>query len=116
MRKLLIPCILLVLVAFVRPLSAQRRGAGSGGPVTFAVAVTDPSGAPVPDVKVSISGAAARTSRTEGGRIVFEGLPVGVYRIRFEKTGFVTLERELVGRGGKPIDVKVTLTPVSRPP
>jgi mannose-6-phosphate isomerase-like protein (cupin superfamily) len=31
--------------------------------------------------------------------------------MRFEKEGFVTLERELSGRGGKPIDVKVTLTP-----
>jgi mannose-6-phosphate isomerase-like protein (cupin superfamily) len=112
MRTLLIPS-LLVFAAFVSPVSAQRRGAGSGGAaVTFAIAVTDPSGAPVPDVKVSVSGAAARTLRTEGGRIVFEGLPAGAYRIRFEKNGFVTLERELTGRGGKPIDVKVTLTPL----
>lgn len=116
MRKLLIPSIL-VFAAFVSPLSAQRRGGGSGrGPVTFAVAVTDPSGAPVPDVKVSVSGAASRTSRTEGGRTVFEGLPAGAYRMRFEKNGFVTLERELTGRGGKPIDVKVRLTPVASPP
>jgi Carboxypeptidase regulatory-like domain/Cupin domain len=115
MRTLLIPSIL-VFAAFVSPLSAQRRGAGPGkGPVTFAVAVTDPSGAPVPDVKVSVSGAAARTARTEAGRIVFEGLPVGAYRMRFEKTGFVTFERELTGRGGKPIDVKVTLMRVPPP-
>jgi mannose-6-phosphate isomerase-like protein (cupin superfamily) len=116
MRQVLIPSIL-VFAAFVSPLSAQRQGAGAGGgSVTFAVAVTDPSGAPVPDVKVSVSGAAARTSRTEGGRIAFEGLPAGAYRMRFEKTGFVTLEREVTGRGGKPIDVKVTLTPVPAPP
>lgn len=116
MRKLLIPSIL-VFAAFVSPLSAQRKGAGSGaGSVTFAVAVTDPSGAPVSDVKVIVSGAAARTSRTEAGRIVFERLPVGAYLMRFEKTGFVTLNRELTGRGGKPIDVKVTLVRVPGPP
>jgi hypothetical protein len=66
MRKLLIPSIL-VFAAFVSPLSAQRKGAGSGaGSVTFAVAVTDPSGAPVSDVKVSVSGAAARTVADRG--------------------------------------------------
>jgi mannose-6-phosphate isomerase-like protein (cupin superfamily) len=116
MRKVLIPSIL-VFAALVSPLSAQRKGAGSGGgSVTFAVAVTDPSGAPVSDVKVSVTGAAARTLRTEGGRIVFERLPLGAYRMTFEKTGFVTLERELTGRGGKPIDVKVTLMPVPASP
>ena len=116
MRQLLIPSIL-VFAAFASPLSAQRKGAGSGaGSVTFAVAVTDPSGAPVSDVKVSVSGAAARPSRTEAGRIVFERLPVGAYRMRFEKTGFVTFEREVIARGGKPIDVKVTLVPVPGPP
>jgi mannose-6-phosphate isomerase-like protein (cupin superfamily) len=116
MRKLLIPSIVL-FAAFVSPLSAQRKGAApTGGSVTFAVVVTDPSGKPVSDVKVSVSGAASRTSRTEAGRIVFERLPAGAYRMRFEKTGFVTLERELTGRGGKPIDVKATLVPVPAPP
>lgn len=116
MRSLLIPSILLV-VALVAPLSAQRKGAGTRkGPVTFAVSVTDSSGAPIPDVKVSVTGAAARTSRTERGRIVFEGLPTGAYRMRFEKNGFVTFERALTGRGGTPIDVMITLKRVPAPP
>ena len=118
MQKILVPpVVLLMMIAFAVPLDAQRRGAGGGGgSVTFAVAVTDPSGAPVPDVKVTLTGAAERTTRTEGGRIVFEGLPPGAYRFRFEKDGFVTLERELAGRGGAPIDVKVTLSPAPPPP
>jgi len=108
---------ILLLAALISPLSAQPQGAASGGgPVTLAVTVSDPSGAPVPDVKVIVSGAAARSSTTEAGRIVFEDLPVGLYRMRFERDGFVTLERELTGRGAKPIDVKVTLTPVPPSP
>jgi uncharacterized RmlC-like cupin family protein len=117
MQKVVILSVLSLMVAFALPLDAQRRGAGSGaGSVTFAVAVADPSGAPVPNVKVTLTGPAERTMRTEGGRIVFEGLPAGAYRFRFEREGFVTLERELTGRGSVPIDVKVSLTPVPPPP
>jgi uncharacterized RmlC-like cupin family protein len=115
MRKTVIGAILLFIVTSAIPAGAQRRGA-QGGPVTFAVAVSDPSGTPIPDVKVIVTGAAQRTTRTEGGRIVFEGLPAGAYRFRFEKDGFVPLERELSGRGGTPIDVKATLTPLPPPP
>jgi len=99
-------------------LQAQRRGAAPPrtGPVTLAIAVADPAGAPVGDVKVSLTGAVTRTSRTERGRTVFEGLPAGDYRVVFEKTGYVTLERDVTGRGAKPIDVKVTLNPVPLPP
>jgi hypothetical protein len=115
MRKVVVVAVLILMVTCVIPAGAQRRGAG-GGSVTFAVAVSDPSGAPIPDVKVIVTGAAERTTRTEGGRIVFEGLPAGAYRIRFEKEGFVPLERELTGRGSAPIDVKATLTPLPPPP
>jgi hypothetical protein len=101
------------------PLGAQRRGAAPPAPagrVTFAVSVTDPAGAPVPDVKVSVTGAAERSGRTEAGRMVFEAMPAGSYRFRFDKDGFVPLERELAARGTAPVDVKVTLTPAPPPP
>ena len=107
---------LLVFMAFGSPIDAQRRGAGSSGAVTFALTVTDPAGAPIPNARVSISGPAQRSTRTERGRAVFEGLPAGTYRFRFDKDGYVPFEREVIGRGGKPIDVKVTLTPVPLPP
>lgn len=115
MRTTLVP-FLLLLVAAADPVQAQRGRASGRGGVTFAVAVTDPSGGPITDVKVTVSGPAQRTLRTERGRIVFEGLPAGTYRFRFEKTGYVTFEREVAGRGGRPIDVKATLTPLPGPP
>ena len=92
------------------------KNAPQGGRVTFAIAVADPSGAPLGDVKVTMTGASERNSRTEAGRIVFESLPAGNYRLRFDKDGFVPLERELSARGSAPIDVKVTLTPAPPPP
>lgn len=108
---------ILLLVAVPRQLDAQRREAPPRtGPVTFTIAVADPSGTPIGDVRVSLSGAVTRTTRTERGRTVFEGVPAGDYRLRFEKTGYITLDREVTGRGAKPIDVKVTLSPEPLPP
>ena len=95
--------------------AAQRRGTG-GGSATFAVSVTDPDGKPIPNVLVTMEGPAARTIRTEGGRIALENLPSGNYLLRFERDGYLTLERELAARGGAPIDVKVTLKPAPPPP
>ena len=95
--------------------AAQARG-GGGGNVTFAVSVVDPSGAPLPEVRVTMTGPAERAGRTEAGRLVFEGLPAGTYRFRFEKDGFVPFEKELPARGSAPIEVKATLTPAPAAP
>ena len=109
---------LAALTALAAPLAAQRGGAAPprSGSVTFAVLVSDPSGAPIGDVKVTMTGPAERTSRTEGGRLVFENLPAGTYTFRFEKDGFVPFEKEVAGRGVTPINLKVTLTALPPPP
>jgi mannose-6-phosphate isomerase-like protein (cupin superfamily) len=111
MRHLVL--LLVALIACGADVNAQRRGRGGLG--TFAVVVTDPSGAPVPGVLVTIDGPARRSARTEGGRIAFERLPLGSYRLHFEREGFIALDREVTARGGAPIDVKVTLRPVPPP-
>ena len=107
---------LVLLAAAPRAVDAQRRGAPQSGPVTFVIAVADRSGRPIGDVRVNLTGAVSRNSRTERGRTVFEGLPAGDYRLHFEKAGYLTLERDVTGRGAKPIDVKVMLTPEPLPP
>jgi len=110
---------LLILSVFSLPAAAQRRvgtTGSTGGSVTFAVAVADPSGAPIPDVQVNLTGPTERSGRTEGGKLVFENLPAGDYTFHFEKDGFVPFERELIARGTKPIDVKVTLDAAPAPP
>ena len=92
--------------------NAQRRSSGSA---TLVMLVTEPSGSPLTDVRVTVQGPARRESRTERGRIVFEGLPSGTYRVRFEREGYLPVEREVVARGGKPVDVKVALTRAPKP-
>jgi mannose-6-phosphate isomerase-like protein (cupin superfamily) len=108
-----------VLIAFVAiaaaglDLQAQRR---SGGLATLAIFVSDATGNALGDVKVTVEGPASREARTERGRIVFEDVPTGTYRLRFDREGYVSLERELVARAGAPVDVKVTLTAAPPPP
>lgn len=109
MRKFLLVA---VLICFATAVDAQRRG---GGLATLAVAVSDPDGKAISGVLVTVEGA-NRAVRTEGGRIALENLPAGNYRLRFEREGFLTLERELTARAGAPIDVKVTLKPAPAPP
>src|SRR5512143_2228844 len=89
---------------------AQRRR--STGTASLAIAVTDPGGAPIDQVKVTVQGPTSRSSTTEHGRLAFEGLPPGTYLLRFEHEDFVTRERELTVRTGAPTEVKVTMTPV----
>ena len=62
------------------------------------------------------SNTSTRDGRTEAGRLTFENLPAGGYRLRFDREGFIPLERELTARGGAPLDVKVTLTPAPPAP
>lgn len=113
MSKILVVALVFVSVA-AADLGAQRRGGRATA--TLAVVVTDPAGAPVGNVLVTVEGPEKRSARTEAGRIVFENLPAGAYKLRFERDGFVTLEREVTAGLSKPIDVKVTLTPVPPPP
>lgn len=112
MRTLVSVCVLAALAA--GSVEAQRRTTKKpAANVTFAILVTDPDGAQIPRTHVTVEGPASRTIRTEGGRIALENLPAGDYRLRFEKEGFVTLERELTARGGPPIEVNVTLRPTA---
>lgn len=112
MSKILVLTALFASVA-AADLEAQRRG--SRATATFAVVVADPDGTPLGDVLVTVEGTASRSARTEAGRIAFENLPAGPYTLRFEREGFLTLERELTARGGAPMDVKVTLKPAPKP-
>jgi hypothetical protein len=49
------------------------------------------------------------------GRIAFEDLPVGPYHFKFEKDGYDTVEQDVTGKRGAPVDVKVTMTPTPKP-
>jgi mannose-6-phosphate isomerase-like protein (cupin superfamily) len=96
------------IVTLAAGAEAQRRAAANA---TLAIAVADPAGAPIGNALVTLQGPTERSARTERGRLAFETLPAGTYRLRFEHDAFVTFEKEVVARGVKPIQVEVTLTP-----
>jgi hypothetical protein len=88
-----------IICAFGASAQTQRRG---GGVATLAVVLTDPAGAPVSNTLVTVQGAAERSARTEQGRIAFENVPAGNYRLRFDRDGLITLERESLQARARP--------------
>ena len=101
----LAPLAMLPLIALTTavPLSAQTKPrttapAQTGAPTTATVTVTDQSGAPIADVRVDLTGSLDRSGSTQSnGTVRFDSMRPGIYRLRFEKEGFVTLGTR--GRG-----------------
>src|SRR5213593_2311729 len=85
----------LVLGVFLlsNALSAQTTVAGARLNGT----VTDPTGAAVPDAKVTVhnteTGLTRETQTTGAGLYDFPNLPVGSYELTTEKTGFSSVKR-----------------------
>ena len=116
--RALLSCLLSVAVG--APLLAQsttRRRAAAVAPTTVNISVTDPAGLPLSEATVSGTGPVMRESQTTAGGIArFLNVKPGDYRLRFEHDGFITLERDITVKGGKPMDVDVMLTPAPAPP
>ncbi len=99
-----------------RGTTGRGRNAAAAN-TTARVMVRDQSGAPLSDVKLTLSGATTAEATTNGfGTSVFSNLKDGVYRIRFEHDGFVTLEREFSVRPPQPASVDVQLSEAPPPP
>jgi mannose-6-phosphate isomerase-like protein (cupin superfamily) len=105
-------------------LAAQSPQAAPARPVvakpvstTLALQVTDGLGVPLPDVRVVVTGALSRNGSTGAdGNVRFATMKVGTYRLRFERDGFFTLEREVVVRAGEGPVIDVVLNPAPPPP
>ena len=97
---------LLMLVAFAFAPSLLAQSAGTGA---LTGTISDPSGAVVPNVTVTLTSADTNQVRTvttgADGGYKFALLPPGTYRIRFSTAGFKTAEVSAV-------TVNVTETPV----
>jgi mannose-6-phosphate isomerase-like protein (cupin superfamily) len=82
--------------------------------------VTDPSGTPISGVKVTSVGPLSRESSTANTGIArLQSVKAGDYRFRFEKEGFITLERDATVKGGSPLSLEIVLNPapeVPKPP
>ena len=81
----------------------RARGRRRRATAALTVAVNDSSGAPIADVKVSVLGPVEREGVTTAvGQARLLGIRPGTYRLRFEKEGFYTFEKEVTWRAGTP--------------
>jgi mannose-6-phosphate isomerase-like protein (cupin superfamily) len=116
MKLALLAMLPLVLSAPADAAQQRPRTAKPAPSTTAAITVTDLSGAPLSEARVVLTGSLDRSGSTApNGTVKFDGLRPGTFRIRFEKEGYVLLERELEVRAGQaPPDVSVALTPAPK--
>jgi hypothetical protein len=96
---------------------AQKPAVASPKTGSVRIAVKDQDGASLSGVRLVLSGAANGEFETGGaGTIVVPDLKDGVYRVRCEREGFITLEREFTLRGGVYSQIEVVLNPAPPPP
>jgi hypothetical protein len=106
---LLVFCIILVIVAATGTATAQISGSGS-----IQGAVTDPSGATVPQARVTAvnvaTGVETGRQTTAAGLYVLSPLPAGEYNVRVAATGFQTsTEEHLVLEALQTVELNVQL-------
>jgi mannose-6-phosphate isomerase-like protein (cupin superfamily) len=84
---------------------------------TARVVVRDRSGTALGDVRVVVSGPVSEEVNTDASGTASVG-PIrdGSYRLRFERDGFITLEREIVVTNGQPPEIAVALSAAPAPP
>ena len=87
-----------------QPAPAQprpRAAAPATATAVLTVSVTDVSGAPIPDVKVTAKGPLDREGvTTPAGQVRLMGVRAGTYRLHFEKEGYIPFEKEVTWRAG----------------
>lgn len=76
------------------------------------ITATDPKGATLRGIHVSVTGPLTREADTDSnGTVRFTGMRAGTYRLRFTDDAVVTFEREVVMTANRSADVDVTLNP-----
>jgi mannose-6-phosphate isomerase-like protein (cupin superfamily) len=100
------------------PARPRPRAPAAAATAVLTVTVNDSTGAPLEEVKVSATGPVDREGETTaGGQVRMLGIRAGTYRLRFEKDGFYTLEKEVSWRAGTPAPTaEATLNAAPPPP
>jgi hypothetical protein len=95
---------------------APPRRPAAPRPTTTQVVVRDVSGTPLPGATVIVAGPANLDATTdEKGTASIGPLKDGMYRLRFELEGYVTLERDVTVRAGQPAEIFAALRIIPKP-
>jgi hypothetical protein len=98
-----------------RPTGTAGSAATPRSAVTH-VTVRDVSGTPLEGVTVTVSGGGRGQAATDQKGVASLPLADGSYRLRFEREGFFTLEREVAIKNRLPVEVDVALNRAPPPP
>jgi mannose-6-phosphate isomerase-like protein (cupin superfamily) len=98
------------------PPPRPRARAAQPTPASQVVIVRDFSGALLDGVRIVINGPRTIEATTDASGSVRTTLADGTYRLRFERQGFVTLERDVTIKAGRPAEIDVALTAAPPPP
>jgi mannose-6-phosphate isomerase-like protein (cupin superfamily) len=86
-------------------------------PATMTIQVSDTVGAPLSETTVTATGPVSREGQTSPeGTIQLINLRAGTYRLRFEREGSISLEREVSVRAGESATIDVALAAAPPPP
>lgn len=100
-----------------KPKPAAADAGAAARSLVLTVQVTDIRGMGQGEVKITTSGPVIREGATDAGGIArLAGMRPGDYRIRLERDGLITLERDLTLAAGKSIAVDVTMSTAPAPP
>jgi mannose-6-phosphate isomerase-like protein (cupin superfamily) len=84
--------------------------AAAAARASMVITATDPKGATMPGIHVSLTGPVTREGETDNnGTVRFTGLRAGTYRLRFSSEDVISFEREVVLAANRSADVDVTL-------
>jgi mannose-6-phosphate isomerase-like protein (cupin superfamily) len=98
-----------------QPPATRKPAQATRGPIE--VRVTSRAGEPVSGVDVVLDGSIARSGQTDTeGVVLLRTVPAGQYRLRFVKSGWMTLERDITVRSTGTTRVEVALSPAEAPP
>src|SRR5262245_13059101 len=96
------------------PTTAPPRRAATA---TVEIRVTDRSGMPFESAKVVAEGPSPREVTTDAsGLATMRNMTAGNYRLRTEREGFVTLEKEISAKAGAPATTEFALSAAPPPP
>src|SRR5688572_3790601 len=101
------------------PVSPPRppQTTSSTRPGSLHLTVMAQAGSPLLDALVRAEGPATRQGTTSAdGVVTLLTLPAGTYRVRIEREGFYTLEKEVTIRAGARTTSEAALTPAPPPP